>query len=578
MRKAAPLLIALLLGLLLTLRATTPPAPLPADAPDTAFSAERAMADVRVIASKPHPTATPENAEVRAHILRRMQALGMEVSTHAGTVGPKATEVRNRWSGRNDPPQLLTNLIGVLPGKDRSLPAVLLMSHHDSVWGSPGAADDTAGVAASLEVVRAMKAGGQPARDVVMLVTDAEELGLEGAEQFFAAHPLREKVGAVINMEARGGGGRTTLFETSRDNGAAVALYADHVRRPGASSLATFIYSVLPNDTDLSPLLDADKAGRYTAYNFAFIGRSGYYHSPKITPDMLDQGSLQDMGGQVLDLTRALAVADPLPAKAPDLVFFDAFGLTTLSYPQAAGWLLLALALAGLGHAARGTPLRERFEGVWRSLALMLGAGVLLHLLNKLSYAPGDANYYDRLAEIPRLELMALYAAVAGVLLAFAGWRARPGNAIGAAVPVLLLGAAAQWFAATAAYILVVPIMLVALAHAVSKRWPGKASQWLSVAVAALVFGYMLSLGHQLMQGVGPTTPWMAALLLGIALAALAPLLPTMPTKRALIGALVFALAGTAVAIAIRSDPLADTVAVYSNDKATEAIPITKPE
>jgi hypothetical protein len=578
MRKIAPLLIALLLGLLLTLRATTPPAPLAADVAPDRFSAGRAMADVRVIAAKPHPNATPENAEVRAHIAARMQALGMEVSNEVGTVGARASEVRNRWSGRADPPTPLVNVIGVLPGKDRALPAVLLMSHHDSVWGSPGAADDTAGVAASLEVMRALKTGGQPARDVVMLVTDAEELGLEGAEHFFASNPLRETVGAVINMEARGGGGRTTLFQTSRENGAAVALYADNVSRPGASSLATFIYSVLPNDTDLSPLLDADTTGRYAAYNFAFIGRSGYYHSPKITPDMLDQGSLQDMGSQVLDLTRALAVAAPLPAKAPDLVFFDLFGLTTVTYPQAAGWLLLALAALGLAYASVGTPLRDRLEGIGRSLALIFGAGLLLFVLNKLSYAAGEANYYDRLAEIPRLELMALYAAMAGVMLAFAGWRARPGNAVGVALPVLLLGIVAQHYAPTAAYIMVVPVTLVALAHAVAKRWPGPGAQWLSVVVASLVFGYMLALGHQLMQGVGPTTPFVAALPLAIAMAALAPLLPALTTRKALISALVFTLAGASTAVAIRSDPLADTIAVYSNDKATTAIPVTKPE
>jgi hypothetical protein len=574
MRKAAPLLIALLLGLLLTLRATTPPAPLPENAPAEVFSSGRAMADVRVIASKPHPTATAENAAVRSYIMDRMRALGLEVSTHTGTIGPKASEVRNKWSGRNDPPQLLVNLIGVLPGKDRSLPAVLLMSHHDSVWGSPGAADDTTGVASSLEVVRALRTGGQPARDVVMLVTDAEELGLEGAEQFFAAHPLREKIGAIINMEARGGGGRTTLFETSSDNGAAVAIYAEHVRRPGASSLATFIYSRLPNDTDLTPAL----AGPYVAYNFAFIGRAGLYHSPKITPDMLDQGSLQDMGQQVLDLTRALAGTEPLPAKAPDRVFFDVFGLTTLGYAAGMGWVLLAFAALGLGYAARGSGSRAVMIGALRTVALLLASGLLLFLLNKLSMLGIERNYYDRLAEIPRLELMALYAAAAGTMLAFAGWRGRAGESVGVALPVLLLGALAQWFAPTAAYILLVPLLLTALAQAAAKRWPGRAALWLCVAAAALVGGYQLALGHQLMQGVGPDMPWLAALPLAITLAALAPLLPALPSRKTLIAATIFALVGGATALAIRSDPVADTVAVYSNNKAVEAIPITKPE
>ncbi len=566
MHKAAPLLFALLLGLLLAIRATTPPSPLPIDAPEFAFSAARAMVDIRAIAAKPHPNATPENAEVRAYIMARMRALGMEVSTQQGTIGAKATERRNRWTGRADQPQPLVNVIGVLRGKDPSLPAILLMAHHDTVWGSPGAADDTAGVAASLEVVRALKQGygGNFLRDVVVLVTDAEELGLEGAEQFFASHPLRGHVGVVINMEARGGGGRTTLFQTSRDNGAAVARYAEFVQRPGASSLSAYIYSKLPNDTDLTPAL----RGPYVAYNFAFIGRPGYYHSPRITPDMLDQGSLQDMGSQVLDLTLGLIRPQPLPPKSPDLVFFDLFGKITITYSPGYGWLMLAISFLGLGYAAWGTALRERFEGVWRSLAMMFGTGALLWLLNQVSYATGEPNYYDRLAEIPRLELMAMLAALAGTMLAFAGWRARPGNAIGTAVPVLLLGVVAQGLAPTAAYILVMPAMLLGLGHAAGKRWPNWEYGGFGGIVAVVVFGYMLALGHQLMQGVGPTTPWIAALPLAIAMAALAPLLPALPIKRALIGAGLFALAGLVTAIAIRSDPLADTIAVYSTNKA----------
>ena len=53
-------------------------------------------------------------------------------------------------------------------------------------------------------------------------------------------------------------------------------------------------------------------------FNFAFIGRPGLYHSPLATPDALDQGALQDMGRQLLDLTRGLLAAPALPGKAAD--------------------------------------------------------------------------------------------------------------------------------------------------------------------------------------------------------------------------------------------------------------------
>ncbi len=165
MSKPTGLIAVLLAALVLAIFGTTPLTPLPADADAGEFSAGRAMADVRVVADRPHPTGTPENAAVRAYLLQRMAGLGMEVSTSQAATSQRATAGRNNWSGRDDPPQTLTNLIGILPGKDRALPAVLLMSHHDSVWGSPGASDDTAGVAASLEVARAVRTGGQAPRD-----------------------------------------------------------------------------------------------------------------------------------------------------------------------------------------------------------------------------------------------------------------------------------------------------------------------------------------------------------------------------------------------------------------------------
>src|SRR5258708_3783519 len=105
------------------------------------------------------------------------------------------------------------NIVGVLPGRDRSLPAVALMAHYDSVPGSTGASDDAAGVATALEVVRAIKARGVPARDVVVLITDGEEAGLLGADAFFRRDPMAKHVGFVFNMEARGSAGRAQMFQ-----------------------------------------------------------------------------------------------------------------------------------------------------------------------------------------------------------------------------------------------------------------------------------------------------------------------------------------------------------------------------
>ena len=179
----AAMLVAVGLGIL----GTTPPRPLPADAAQTEFSASRAMAHVRRVAARPHPTGSAENAAVRSYIAEQLRGLGLEVREAEAALPQAAIDRMALLSKGALVPEKLVNVIGVLPGKNRAAPAVALMTHHDTVWGSPGAADDTAGVATILETLRAIKASGQPARDLVVVITDAEELGLSGAEAFFAA-------------------------------------------------------------------------------------------------------------------------------------------------------------------------------------------------------------------------------------------------------------------------------------------------------------------------------------------------------------------------------------------------------
>ena len=130
------------------------PDPRPASAPSADFSAARAMSDISVLAKVPHPVGSAANAAARDYLVSRMTALGLAPRLQrAESHGTRRFMGALYASGAH-----VENIIGVLPGHDRTTPALALMAHYDSVAGSPGAADDATGVADALEIVRAIKA------------------------------------------------------------------------------------------------------------------------------------------------------------------------------------------------------------------------------------------------------------------------------------------------------------------------------------------------------------------------------------------------------------------------------------
>ena len=132
-----------------------------------------------------------------------------------------------------------------------------------------------------LETVRALSQGPQLRNDVVVVLTDAEEACLCGAEAFATSHPLASDGGVVLNFEARGTTGPPIMFETSRGNAELAGAFAAAAPHPVASSFAVEVYRALPNDTDFSVLLGD---GDFTGLNTAFIDGAAAYHTPQDTP------------------------------------------------------------------------------------------------------------------------------------------------------------------------------------------------------------------------------------------------------------------------------------------------------
>lgn len=496
----------LTLALLLAVWTTQAPTPRPADAPQTAFSATRAMADIEQIARAPHPVGSAEHTRVRAYLNARLNQLGMEVSEQTGALSPAAIKRLERAGG--DPAAAgnrAINLIGVLPGQnqngDRSQPAVMLMAHYDTVIGSPGAADDSAGVASILEAVRAIKARGPVERDLVVLLTDAEELGLDGARVFFGGHPLRDRIGAVVNLEARGGGGRAAMFETGREAGPMVQLFRRAAARADggttATSLAAFMYERMPNGTDFTVPKDRGIGG----LNLAFIGRPDQYHAANSTPANLDRGAVQHLGSQALEAADALLRAPRLPAKGENLVYSDVFGRWMVAHAQGTGWVLLVLAAALGGFAAwrarsrAGLTAGQVGLGVLDGLWLLTGGVILLQALRLLagpmsSRAASPDVYYTLLRRLPWMEAGAVFAIAAMVLVLLIGARrTRPRAAAGAFAALTAAGLIMGGFSPA--------VLGLGVAAVVLSLWPGRAERsawggWLGLIALGFVFGCAL--------------------------------------------------------------------------------------
>lgn len=619
--RAGALLLAVLVALFIGLRAAMPPSVVPASAPPTVFSAGRAMADVHAIAMRPHPTGSVDNARVRDHLVTRLRALGLSPEERRYLIDPRGAKTLRRWTGAEVISNDVVNLLAVLPGRDRTLPAVSLMAHYDTVWGSPGSGDDSIGVASALEILRAIKARGVPARDVVVLFTDGEEIGLSGARDFWPRDGAAAHVGVVVNLEARGAGGRATMFETGAGNGAMMALFAKSVAHPVANSLSVMAYRRMPNDTDFTLVREKGLPG----FNFAIMGRPQYYHSPRATIDRLDPRSVQDMGDQALGIVSALAFAPTLPGRSADAVFFGIGGAGMAHYGIATGWWLLigaavALFVAGLGVRRAGLlSLRSVGEGLALPVWLVSHATLALNALNLLSGSARHPNYYDRLAALPMLEAQAVLAglAVLGgmVLLRRSGYRAVGllpilalglldlvlGGRFGLVLPCLLAGMVAAWFAPRAgegpwggwlaligvlllgalgaqaaaplaAWLLAVPALVLALV-AMIVAWAdaplARAAGWMVVAAgAAAVSAPLLPLAHLAFLGIGAGLPEMVVLFLLVLAAAFWPLArcERAPRWALVVPAVLLVMAG-AIAMHVRTDPIAPTIPAYSLDK-----------
>ena len=255
------------------------------------FSIENALDHLRIISKKPHYTGSEYHSVVRDYILNELKNMGLE------------TEIQNQvvtrfcCVGTNT-----SNIIGTIKGSSNGKSLVLLTHYDSRHHASFGASDAGSGVVTILEGVRSFLSKNTiPINDIHLVFTDAEEIGLLGAQAFVKNHSLVDNIGLVLNFEARGSGGPSyMLMETNGKNGDLISEFINaDPGFPAANSLMYSIYKMLPNDTDLTVFREQ---ANINGFNFAFIGDHFDYHTSLDSFERLDRNTLIHQADYIMSM------------------------------------------------------------------------------------------------------------------------------------------------------------------------------------------------------------------------------------------------------------------------------------
>ena len=341
--------------------------------PMSEFSTNRALDHLKIIAQKPHYVGSQNHKMVANYLTTELRDLGLDVKTEDGfSLNDGGVLVKSH------------NILAKLKGSN-STKTLLLLSHYDSAphSKSKGASDDGAGVVAILEGIRSyIHNNTSHKNDIMILFSDAEEVGLNGAAQFVTQSKWAKEVGLVINFEARGTSGPSyMLMEVTKGNAALIKSFkAANPEFPVANSLMYSIYKMLPNDTDLTVFREQ---GKIPGFNFAFIDDHFNYHSAQDDVQHLDKNSLAQQGTYLMPLLKFYADANLNNLETTeDHIYFNT-PINFVSYPfswnlplvTAALVVFIVLIFVGLGK--RVLDVQQIIHGFGLYLFSMITSGAI---------------------------------------------------------------------------------------------------------------------------------------------------------------------------------------------------------
>jgi len=434
-----------------------------------AISVDRALEHVEFIAREPHVMGTPEIERVREYLIETLTETGLEPET----LTIEAPDYFGDPAGTVDIVDVFVRIPGTGDGR-----AILFMAHYDTVPTTSGANDNSAAVAALLEVARILATGSPPPNDVIILFTDGEEPTPRfGAWGFAEFHPWFDDVALAVNLEGIAMAGPTMLVEMSGPRGELISRLANAVDDPVAYSFMTQTADLIGGAaTDFDVFRDRDVPG----YNFTYMRGTSIYHTPRDSVANLNVNGLAHHGSIVLGIARYFGSPEVGAAGADDAVFFTVPFRFVVRYSTTAAIVSLVAALLVLAGAlwTRITRSGSSVRALVSGLGLVLLAAFVSVLVATLLWF-GLVSLWPEMGMIEGYVYLAALVGLVGSAWYLAQRRAtsRGGDVAGGLLIVwLILALLVGSLLPTFGYLFVWPVLAAGIAEIVMVRdrsyWP----------------------------------------------------------------------------------------------------------
>jgi hypothetical protein len=217
------------------------------------------------------------------------------------------------------------NVVGLVRGRDPLLrnEYVVVTAHFDGLGVKPGfppgpqgtlngADDNASGVAAMIEMARAMTGAAAPRRSVLFVAVSGEEVGLWGSDHFASKPPVpRRSMVANVNVDMVGRAVADSVFVLTSTDAMMAAAVPMVLRRPGGPRVVALDNAAFTKRYPDQPIDNrsdhANFSRRGIPFVYLFTGWHRDYHETSDDPASLNYEGLATIARIAHEITVALA-------------------------------------------------------------------------------------------------------------------------------------------------------------------------------------------------------------------------------------------------------------------------------